>query len=127
MAHKVQFEAEVWVPSIVDGAVERDSDGDELGWWVVKTLTAEYSVEPAQRGGRDDPSWDAYPYLDGDIVDENGRVVETCAAIEEAATEAMQADYESRCESAAEDEAADHYEERSSRWDGYETPWNYEG
>lgn len=124
---KVQFEAEVWVPSIVDGAPERDADGEELGWWITKTLTAEYSVEPAQRGGRTDPSWDEHPFLDGDITDADGNVVEADDDIKAAAEEAMHADYEACCESAAEDEAADRYYDEGSRWDGWDPPWNYEG
>jgi hypothetical protein len=62
---------------------------------VVRTYFSEYAVEPAQRGGRDDPSWKAYPYLDGDILDENDNPVSS-KEIKEAAEAAMDEDFRDR-------------------------------
>ena len=76
MGYKFTFEVE-------------DEDGG------VSVYTAEYAVEPAQRGGMTDPSWDAYPYLDGDILDSDGNPVSS-KEIEDAASEAMEADFRDR-------------------------------
>ena len=67
----------------------KDADGEVIDTeYVTKTYTAEYSWDPGQKGGWDDPSWDPYAFLDGDIKDEDGNVVDD-PAIEAAAKEAI--------------------------------------
>jgi len=67
----------------------KDADGEVIDTeYVTKTYSAEYSIDPGQDGGWDDPSWRPYAFLDGDIKDAAGNVVDD-PAIEKAAKEAI--------------------------------------
>ena len=56
--------------------------------------TVSWYVEPAQRGGHTDPSWDAYPDMDPDSIACNGVLVVADAATVRAAEAAVQAAFD---------------------------------
>lgn len=61
---------------------------------VTRQYIGEYRVDEGQDGGRDDPSWDAYPYLDGPITDLNHQPVDETEELIAAAEAAMEKHYE---------------------------------
>lgn len=86
-----------------------DDDTD----YVTKTYRVHWDVEPGQRGGWEDPSWEAYPYVEY-VTDTEGNKV-TDPAVLKAADDAVVGFYESAKADAAESAAVDAYEDRRSR------------
>lgn len=87
MTREVAFEIEHEIDAT-------DETGEVVADYVTRTYRVSYDVEPAQRGGYTDPSWDAHAYLDGDILDEDGDII-TDPVVVEAAKRAIDRAFES--------------------------------
>jgi hypothetical protein len=91
---EVEHEYEFPFAVVEDGKVVRDEAGEPVieSEWVCETreYEVEYSVEPAQNGGWDDPSWDAYAFIDGDIRATDGLPFDITPEVEKAAQYAVE-------------------------------------
>lgn len=82
---RTDFTVERERPPVVNAAGELEDQEPE-----VITYTAIWYVEPAENGGRESPSWAAYPEVES-IVDSQGRAVPADREILAAADNAVNA------------------------------------
>jgi hypothetical protein len=90
----VEHEYEFPFAVVEDGKVVRDENGEAVldteYECIEREYEVEYSVEPAQNGGWDDPSWDAYAFIDGEIRATDGLPFDLTPEVEKAAERAVE-------------------------------------
>lgn len=93
MKFTVEHEYEYEFAVVEGGKVVRDDSGEAVLDIEYECVEREYQVplgfDPGQRGGWDDPSWDPYAYLDGDITPTDGLPADITPEVEEAAEDAL--------------------------------------
>ena len=93
MTFTVEHEYEFPFAVVEDGKVVRDDSGEAVIDTEYECVDREYEVpvdwDPGQKGGRDDPSWSAYAFLDGDIRATDGLPADITPEVEAAAEYAV--------------------------------------
>jgi hypothetical protein len=76
---------------------------------VIRKYTLEWAIEPAQNGGRTDPSWEAYAYMEG-VTDSEGNEVNDKDVLAQAERE-MERAFEGMKEDAFDEPDCDDFDE----------------